>query len=54
MRRLLLYRLPRFSIPLLKKVIKKRNAVDLDYDPDWKTATYFGSAISHIAVVQCT
>jgi len=54
MRRLLLYRLPKFSISLLKKMIEKRNTRDVDYDdPDWKTSTDFGPAISHLAVVQC-
>ena len=54
MRRLLLYRLPKFSISLLKEMIEKRNTRDVDYDdPDWKTATNFGPAISHLAVVQC-
>jgi hypothetical protein len=54
MRRLLLYRLPNFSISLLKKMVEKRNTRDVDYDnPDWKTATDFGPAISHLAVVQC-
>jgi hypothetical protein len=54
MRRLLLYRLPKFSISVLKKMIEKRNTLDVDYDdPNWKTATDFGSAISHLAVVQC-
>jgi len=54
MRRLLLYRLPKFSISSLKKMIEKRNSLDVDYDdPDWKTASDFGPAISHLAVVQC-
>ena len=54
MRRLLLYRLPKFSISLLKEMIEKRNTRDVDYDdPDWKTATNFGPAISHLGVVQC-
>jgi hypothetical protein len=52
--RLLLHRLPKFSISLLKKMIKERNTVYVDYDdPDWKPATDFGPAISHLAVVQC-
>ena len=50
----LLYRLPKISISLLKKMIEKRNTRDVDYDdPDWKTATYFGPAIGPLAVVQC-
>ena len=54
MRRLLLYRLPKFSISLLKKMIEKRNTRDVDYDDaDWRTETDFGPAISHLAVVQC-
>ena len=54
MRRLLLCRLPKFSISSLKEMIEERNALEVDYDdPDWKTATQFGPAISHLAVVQC-
>ena len=54
MRRLLLYRLSKFSISSLKKMIEGRNAPNVEYDdPDWKTETEFGPAISHLAVVQC-
>jgi len=54
MRRLLLYRLPKFSISLLKEMIENRNSLDVDYDdPDWKSVSNFGPAISHLAVVQC-
>jgi len=53
MSRLLLYRLPKFPILVLKKMIQKRNR-DVSYsDPNWKTATEFGPAISHLAVVHC-
>ncbi|KIM41110.1 hypothetical protein M413DRAFT_445833 [Hebeloma cylindrosporum] len=51
--RLLLYRLPRFSIKALKKMIERRNK-DVTYGhSDWKTTTDFGPSISHLAVVQC-
>ena len=52
MHRLLLYRLPKISISLLKKIIEKRNTRDVDYDddPDWKTATDFGPAIDPLNV----
>jgi hypothetical protein len=53
MRRLLLYRLSTFSIVSLKILIKKRNKYARYSHPDWKTATAFGPAISHLAVVQC-
>ena len=53
LRRLLLYRLPKFSISSLKKMVQRRNR-DVRYgDSNWKTATAFGPAISHLAVVQC-
>jgi hypothetical protein len=53
MHRLLLYRLPKFSIFVLKKMIERRNK-DVRYgDSHWKTVTDFGPAISHLAVVQC-
>jgi hypothetical protein len=53
MHRLLFYRLPKFSIFLLKKVIERRNK-DVRYgNSHWKTATAFGPAISHLAIVQC-
>jgi hypothetical protein len=53
MRRLLLYRLPKFSIVSLKKLIERRNEYVRYSHPNWKTATAFGPAISHLAVVQC-
>ena len=53
MRRLLLYRLPKFSIVSLKKLIGRRNEYVRYSQPDWKTVTVFGPAISHLAVVQC-
>ena len=53
MHRLLLYRLPNFSIVSLKRMIDRRNDY-VDYKlPDWKSTTDFGPAISHLAVVQC-
>ena len=53
MHSLLLYRLPKFSLPLLKKMVQRRNK-DVHYgDSNWKTLTSFGPAISHLAVVQC-
>ena len=53
MRRLLLYRLPKFSIVSLKKLIGRRNEYVRYSQPDWKTVTVFGPAISHLVVVQC-
>jgi len=53
MHRLLLYRLPKFSIPSLKKLIERRNQHVLYGHPDWKNRTDFGPAISHLAVVHC-
>jgi len=51
--RLLLYRLPKFSILSLKKMIDRRNDY-VDYKlPDWKITTDFGPAISHLAVMHC-
>jgi len=50
---LLLYRLPPFSISLLKKMIEERNSEVRYDDPNWKTTTEFGPAISHLAVVHC-
>ena len=53
MHRLLFYRLPKFSISSLRKLIERRNQ-HVRYDrPDWKTVTNFGPAISHLAVVHC-
>jgi hypothetical protein len=35
-------------------MIEERNTPNVEYDdPDWKTDTDFGPAISHLAVVQC-
>jgi hypothetical protein len=53
MRRLLLYRLPNFSIVSLKRLIERRNDYVRYSHADWKMATDFGPAISHLAVVQC-
>lgn len=53
MRRLLLHRLPNFSIILLKEMVEGRNALVHYNDPNWKTATGFGPSISHLAVVRC-
>ena len=50
---LLLYRLPPFSISLLKKMIEERNSEVRYDDPNWKTTTEFGPTISHLAVVHC-
>jgi hypothetical protein len=44
MRHLVLYRLPKFSIILLQKLIAMRNR---------ETLTGVGPAISHLAVIQC-
>ena len=53
MHSLLLYRLPKFSILSLKKMVQRRNK-DVRYgDSNWKTSTAFGPAISHLAVVKC-
>jgi hypothetical protein len=50
---LLLYRLPKFLISSLKKMVQRRNK-DVPYgNSNWRTSAAFGPAISHLAVVQC-
>lgn len=53
MHSLLLYRLPKFMIPSLKKMVQRRNKGVIYGNPNWKTSTVFGPAISHLAIVQC-
>ena len=38
---------------MFKEMVEERNTPNVDYhDPDWKTVTDFGPAISHLAVIQ--
>ena len=53
MHSLLLYRLPKFMISSLKKMVQRRNKDVIYSNPNWRNLTVFGPAISHLAIVQC-
>ncbi|KDR83179.1 hypothetical protein GALMADRAFT_873705 [Galerina marginata CBS 339.88] len=53
LQRLLLYRLSNVSVAALKNLVKQRNKYVGYNNPNWRTTTDFGPALSSLAVVHC-